>query len=149
MKNRSAITLLIVLTICWSSTLTDAGIKRANKATTNPSACMMPEHVASVTAIPNATSRLLVPVADANVKVVSFQFAPKIITVKAGAVVEWTNEGGRHTIEADNGSFKSDVLGNGAKYQFKFDKPGTYAYHCSFHGAAGGKDMAGKVIVKK
>jgi plastocyanin len=84
----------------------------------------------------------------ATVKVSSFMFEPKVLTVTAGTTVEWVNEGGRHTVEADNGSFKSDTLTDGKTFEHTFDKPGTYAYHCSFHGESGGKDMAGKIIVR-
>jgi len=59
--------------------------------------------------------------------------------------VEWVNEGGRHSVKADNGSFKSDALKQGDK----FDKVGTFAYHCEFHGEKGGKDMAGTIIVRR
>jgi plastocyanin len=84
-----------------------------------------------------------------TVKISNFQFNPKEVTVTAGTVVEWVNEAGRHTVVADNGAFKSDVLTAGGKFEHKFDKVGTYPYHCGFHGGAGGKDMAGTVIVKK
>lgn len=86
----------------------------------------------------------------ATVKMVSFKFEPATITVAPGTTVEWVNEGGRHTVESDDGkTFKSDVITAGGRFEFKFDNPGTYAYHCGLHGAKGGKDMAGKVIVKK
>jgi plastocyanin len=86
--------------------------------------------------------------ARATVKVTSFQFTPKVLTIAPGTTVEWVNEGGRHSVEADDGSFKSDTLKPGDKFEHKFDKPGTYAYHCEFHGEKGGKDMAGKIIVR-
>lgn len=86
--------------------------------------------------------------AKATVKVSSFKFEPKVLTVAPGTTVEWVNEGGRHTVEADDGSFKSDVLKQGDKFEHKFDKAGTFAYHCEFHGEKGGKDMAGSVIVR-
>lgn len=89
------------------------------------------------------------PVAEkATVKVSSFQFTPKVLTVAPGTTVEWVNEAGRHSVEADDGSFKSEVLKQGDKFEHKFDKAGTYAYHCEFHGEKGGKDMAGKIIVR-
>ncbi len=84
----------------------------------------------------------------ATVKISSFQFTPKVLTVTPGTTVEWVNDGGRHTVEADDGSFKSDVLKQGDKFEHKFDKAGTFAYHCEFHGEKGGKDMAGKIIVR-
>ena len=82
------------------------------------------------------------------VTVRNFSFDPKEITVSPGTTVEWTNAGGKHTIEADKGAFKSGTLTAGGKFEFKFDTPGTYDYFCSFHGSKGGHDMAGKVIVK-
>jgi plastocyanin len=85
----------------------------------------------------------------AKVTIKNFEFVPKELTVTVGTTVEWVNEGGRHAVKADKNEFKSDVLANGGKFSHKFDKPGTYAYHCEFHGSPGGKDMAGKIIVKK
>ena len=88
--------------------------------------------------------------ADAGkVSIKNFSFEPKTLTVKAGTTVVWTDSEGRHTVEADKGAFKSDVLTAGQTFELKFDKPGKYAYHCGFHGATGGKDMAGTIIVKK
>ena len=84
-----------------------------------------------------------------TVKISSFKFDPKVLTVAPGTTVEWVNEGGRHTVEADNGSFKSDVLKQGDKFEHKFDKAGTFAYHCEFHGEKGGKDMAGTIVVRR
>lgn len=97
-------------------------------------------------------SRAVAPVTvmqPATVKISSFKFDPKTLTVPAGTTVEWINESGRHTIEADNGAFKSAALEAGGKFSFKFDKPGTYNYYCTFHGDKGGKDMAGVIKVTK
>lgn len=85
----------------------------------------------------------------ATVKISSFKFEPKVLTVAPGTTVEWVNEGGRHSVEADDGSFKSDVLKQGDKFEHKFDKAGTFAYHCEFHGEKGGKDMAGTIVVRR
>ena len=83
------------------------------------------------------------------VTIKNFAFEPKTLTVKAGTTVVWTDSEGRHTVEADKGEFKSDVLTSGKTFEFKFDKPGKYAYHCGFHGDKGGKDMAGTIVVTK
>lgn len=100
-------------------------------------------------AVTNRSGATTAAVAEkATVKVTSFQFTPKVLTVAPGTTVEWVNEAGRHSVEADDGSFKSDVLKQGDKFEHKFDKAGTYAYHCEFHGEKGGKDMAGKIIVR-
>ncbi len=90
-----------------------------------------------------------VPAANGAVNIKNFEFVPKSLTVKAGTTVVWTNSEGRHLVEADKGEFKSDVLTAGKTFEFKFDKPGKYAYHCIYHGASGGKDMAGTIVVTK
>ena len=103
---------------------------------------------AIVTARVKKPSAARAAAATVTVKVSSFQFTPKVVTVTVGSTVEWVNSGGRHTVEADDGSFKSDTLADGAKFSHTFAKAGKYPYHCSFHGEKGGKDMAGTVIVK-
>lgn len=97
---------------------------------------------------PNRTSAKAVPIATATVKIGNFQFTPKVLTVAPGTTVEWVNTAGRHQVVADDDSFKSDVLKQGDKFQHTFDKAGTFAYHCEFHGDKGGKDMAGKIVVR-
>ena len=77
----------------------------------------------------------------------NFQFAPKSITVKVGTTVTWVNKEGTHTVTADDGSWESPPLKAGQNFSHQFDKPGTYRYHCSFHGSAGGGNMAGSVRV--
>jgi plastocyanin len=85
----------------------------------------------------------------ATVKISSFKFEPKVLTVAPGTTVEWVNDGGRHSVVADGGAFKSETLKQGDKFEHKFDKAGKYPYHCEFHGEKGGKDMAGTIIVRK
>ena len=82
-----------------------------------------------------------------TVKISNFQFTPKEVTVPAGATVEWVDEVGRHTVEADDGSFKSDTLTADGKYEHTFDKPGAYPYFCTFHGEKHGVEMAGVINV--
>lgn len=86
--------------------------------------------------------------ATVTVKISNFAFTPKSVTVAVGGTVEWVNEAGRHMVEADDGSFKSETLKAGDKFSQTFSKAGKYPYHCTFHGDKGGKDMAGTVVVK-
>lgn len=86
--------------------------------------------------------------AGATVNISNFQFAPKALQVKAGTTVTWVNGQGTHTVTADNGEFASDNLSAGQSYSFKFTKPGTYRYYCSFHGSKGGGDMSGIIKVR-
>jgi plastocyanin/uncharacterized membrane protein YozB (DUF420 family) len=78
-----------------------------------------------------------------SVKISNFQFEPKELTVPAGSTVEWTDERGRHSVIAADGSFKSDTLVAGGHFEHKFDKPGTHSYYCGEHG----KDMSGVIVV--
>jgi plastocyanin len=95
-------------------------------------------------------SKAAAPAAQkATVKIANFTFDPKVLTIEAGTTVEWILVAGGHTVESDTGLFKSPVLTEGSSFEHKFDKPGTYPYHCGFHGEAGGKDMAGKIVVRR
>jgi plastocyanin len=70
----------------------------------------------------------------AQVVLKNLAFDPATVTIKAGESVTWTNQDAmNHTVVADKGEFKSSDLGQGATFTFKFDKAGTYAYHCSIH----------------
>jgi plastocyanin len=83
-----------------------------------------------------------------TIKFSNFKFDPQEVTVKPGTTVTWINEGGKHTIEADNGAFKSPDLVSGGKFEFKFTKAGDYPYSCGYHGGKGGSGMSGVVHVK-
>jgi plastocyanin len=84
-----------------------------------------------------------------KVSLKDFAFAPKVLTVTAGTTVEWHNDDSTaHTVTADNGSFDSGNLGQGATYRFTFAKAGTYAYYCRYHGGPGGQGMSGQIVVK-
>lgn len=82
-----------------------------------------------------------------TVKLTNFSFDPKEITVKAGTTVEWINQTGKHSVVADEGSFDSDVLEPGGRFERKYEKPGVYPYYCALHGDKGGKEMSGVVKV--
>jgi len=85
----------------------------------------------------------------ATVSLTNFQFAPKVVRIKAGSAVTWEAKEGTHTVTADNGAFESPALSAGNKFSYTFSRPGTYRYYCSFHGSKGGHDMAGTVVVSK
>lgn len=87
--------------------------------------------------------------AASTVSISNFQFAPKVVRVKAGSEVTWQVKEGTHTVTADNGAFESPTLSAGQEFGYKFATPGTYRYYCSFHGSKGGHEMAGTVVVVK
>ena len=68
------------------------------------------------------------------VAIANFAFAPTSVTVKAGDTVTWTNsDSAAHTVTADDGSFDSKNLANGATFSQTFASAGTFAYHCNIH----------------
>ena len=87
------------------------------------------------------------PDASVTITLSNFKFDPRDVSVILGTTVVWIDDTGRHMIEADDGSFQSPILVAGSKFEHRFNKSGTYTYHCSFHGAAGGKEMAGTITV--
>ena len=94
-------------------------------------------------ATPPATTQTQAPGTPGTptITIQNFAFSPAAITVPRGTTITWVNQDSAgHTIVSDaQGSvaqgalFTSNALGNGATYSFKFDNPGTYAYHCSIH----------------
>ena len=77
-----------------------------------------------------------VPVAahHVSVKIVNFAFAPPTLTVKLGTRVTWANkDSSTHTATSDQTGFDTGSLTKGKRMTIQFNKPGTFAYHCSFH----------------
>jgi plastocyanin len=116
-------------------------------------AVLLSGSVVAAGALPGFTSNgkttMSAPAAAATVTLSNFQFGPKVVRIKAGGEVTWEVKEGTHTVTADNGSFESPTLSAGKKYSHTFPTPGTFKYYCSFHGAKGGHDMAGTVIVTR
>ena len=72
------------------------------------------------------------------------RFTPASVSVSPGGTVVWRNTSSMvHTVTGDG--FDSGPLGPGATYRRSFSTPGSHAYHCVPHRAAG---MVGTVIVK-
>ena len=68
-----------------------------------------------------------------NIKDSSFQ--PSSLEVPVGTKVEWHNQDGmQHTVTSDmQGLFDSGALNPGKKFDFTFNTPGSYSYHCNIH----------------
>ncbi|PYO14289.1 MAG: hypothetical protein DMD31_09845 [Gemmatimonadetes bacterium] len=100
----------------------------------------------------------------ASVSMTDFAFTQAAITIKAGTMVKWVNNGGTsHTATSDGGvspAFDSGTLAApgtttdpyggttttpGGSYSTTFSTPGTYAYHCTFHGTL--HNMTGTITV--
>jgi plastocyanin len=71
-------------------------------------------------------------------------YQPGEIRVRRGQTVVWVNrDPTEHTVNADDGSWQSELLPEGASFARRFDQPGRYPYHCSPH-----PQMSGVVIVE-
>ena len=82
----------------------------------------------------------------ARVTIQNFAFSPISVTVTRGDVVIFTNQDSAlHTVTADAGAFDSASIDPNTEWQLATDKlaPGTYAFHCAFHGS-----MHGTLIVQ-
>lgn len=75
-------------------------------------------------------------------------FDPAVVRVDTGTSVvwEWTGEGGRHNVAAEDGSFESDLVQDeGHTFSQTFESSGEARYACTPHRAMG---MRGVVIVE-
>lgn len=76
------------------------------------------------------------------VTIKDFAFNPGTLTVKQGTKVTWTNQDSMaHKIKSD--TFNSQDLNQGDKFEFTFDKKGSFDYICSIH-----PSMSGKIVVE-
>ena len=82
--------------------------------------------------------------AAAEVKMSGIHYRADTVTVKAGDIVRWVNTDPLiHTVSFDDGSGTSADIPQNGSFEFRFDQPGTYPYHCTQH-----PFMKGVVIVK-
>ena len=83
-------------------------------------------------------------VASNNVSINNYLFSAATVKVSAGSTVTWTNQDDvHHTVTIDSGTGpNSQPFSKGQTFSYKFEKAGTYKYHCSIH-----PEMHGTVIV--
>lgn len=81
-----------------------------------------------------------------SVSIQNFAFSPGSVTLVIGVnnTVIWTNhDSATHTVTADDNSWGSGDLADGATYTHTFETAGTFGYHCSIH-----QFMTGTVVVE-
>jgi predicted lipoprotein with Yx(FWY)xxD motif/plastocyanin len=134
----------------------DQAATNTPSATNTPTATKTPAaaNTPSATSIPVPTSTpasvgaIGGPGQTVDVSVLDFEFSPKLLTVKAGTTLKWTNQGQtNHNVTSDDGKFPTVALSAGQSATTAFDQAGTYHYFCSLHGGAGGAGMSGTIIV--
>ncbi len=81
----------------------------------------------------------------AEVNMTAIKFAGDAVTISAGQAVRWTNRDPvEHTVTFDGAAEPgSPVVPPNGSYVHRFDRPGTYTYHCTPH-----PFMKGVVVVK-
>jgi plastocyanin len=95
---------------------------------------------AVATALPTASAH----VAETEVKIDNFAFAPQRVVVKAGTTVIWINDDDiPHTVASSAKLFKSNALDTKDKFSFTFTTAGAYEYFCSLH-----PHMTGTIVVE-
>ncbi len=74
-------------------------------------------------------------------------FGPAAVHVDNGATVvwEWTGEGGSHNAVSEDGTFESDLTGEGGfTFEHTFEEDGVFNYFCQPHKSVG---MKGSIVV--
>lgn len=80
----------------------------------------------------------------ATVTISAMKFPEDTIVVTAGQAVRWNNADPLgHTITFDGAEHGSELINPGNAFVHRFDRPGTYTYHCTPH-----PFMKGVVVVK-
>jgi len=88
--------------------------------------------------------KLVVPEGAAVVKIAQYKFATDTVRIAAGATVVWANDDvAEHTVTFDGTEPGSPTIAPGGTFSHRFDRPGTYPYHCTPH-----PFMKGVVIVR-
>lgn len=78
-----------------------------------------------------------------NISIQNFAFNQKIINIKKGDTVVWTNkDSAPHTVTGNNNSPASGTLNKNETFSFIFNTAGTFNYYCAFH-----PSMTGSVVV--
>jgi plastocyanin len=93
---------------------------------------------------PTTTPTPVCPPVTRQVFMFNTTFSPSTISITQGSTISWFNEGPfAHTSTSDTGVWDSGNVNPGFSYQFTFNAPGIYPYHCTIH-----PQMTGSVIVQ-
>jgi plastocyanin len=83
-----------------------------------------------------------------TVQVSNNQYTPATLSAGAGDTIRFQWASGNHPTSSDNGAWTTFPMNsNATSHDVVLLLPGSYPYHCDFHGAAGGIGMAGTITV--
>lgn len=71
-----------------------------------------------------------------NITISGHAFEPAHLTIKENDTIRWVHADGGvpHTVTSDAGAFDSGTMGQGDAFSVWFQEPGSFPYHCDFHG---------------
>lgn len=79
-----------------------------------------------------------------NISIQDFKYTPGTLTIPVGSTITFTNNDEvEHTVTEKDGSFDSDLFGNGETKKITFSKAGEYTIYCKPH-----TFMTAKIIVE-
>lgn len=79
-----------------------------------------------------------------NISIEDFKYTPGTLTIPVGSTITFTNNDEvEHTVTEKDGSFDSDLFGNGETKKITFSKAGEYTIYCKPH-----TFMTAKIIVE-
>lgn len=82
---------------------------------------------------------------EATVEISGSAYALQVLRIKAGTKVTWINKDAtKHDAIADDGSFRTKLLGKNESATLTFRKAGVFSYHCGPH-----PFMKGQIIVEE
>jgi plastocyanin len=109
-----------------------AGVVAAPLATTvpGPAGAQTSTTTTTAPAVASSSTRARVEVGDNFYK-------PERLEVPVGTRVTWRNEGRilHNVVPVKGKAWGTRSLVTGKSYSYRFKKPGTYAYYCTFHGS--------------
>jgi plastocyanin len=98
----------------------------------------------STTSSADTTARSPQPIPGVTrVDIADYKYAPRVLTVHAGAKVAWTNEDSVAHSATVAGGFDTGLFGKGQRRVVTFARAGTFRYICTIH-----PFMHGAVVVR-
>ncbi len=140
MTSASATTAMAAMTTPAATTamaaMTTPAATTAMAAMTTAAMTSMPSMTtAAMSSMPSMTTAAMAGGKPNEITIQDFKFGPETLTIPVGTKVTWTNkDSSAHTVTSDEGTvLKSDLIPQNGKFEFTFDKAGTYTYHCQPH----------------
>lgn len=96
----------------------------------------------SPTPAPDGSTTVTIPMGADILTTTAFGTNP--LTITAGTTVSWLNsDSTTHTSSADGGQWTSGDIRPGDRFNFTFNSPGQFTYHCQIH-----PNMTGTILVQ-